>query len=466
MSSPSKPTRLLAAAAVALTMSACVSAPAPASADATPTTGNTTGNTAGNTTGNTAVAAPEIPDTPVGRQLTWLLDAVGRAPLPESELTAHFAADFLASVPAAQLNEVLVQFAGMRLEQLQVQQNALVARVTAAGTPFTVQMTVDGAGLISGLLFQPVLPPPAIPTSWDEIDDRLAKTAPRTGFLAAELTANGKCLPVHAVAAGKAQPLGSMIKLYVLGAVAKAVKTGAFDWDTQLTITPELKSLPSGRLQDRPDGSKVTVLEAAKLMISISDNTATDLLIHKVGRKAVERTMRAWGAHDKRNVPALTTRELFVLKGAGYPRHAERYLSMGDAKQRAYLKDVVAKVPVSQVAPWAAPRELDTIEWFASPSQICRAYAGLVKSGDPRVHEAMSINDAGLDLDEKAWPRVWFKGGSEPGLSDLSFLARTAAGKSYVVTMMAVDHDKPVPQQVTLEQLALAKGAFGLAADS
>ena len=99
---------------------------------------------------------------------------------------------------------------------------------------------------------------------------------------------------MHGVAAGEKRPLGSMFKLYVLGTVAERIRSGAFGWDTELTITPELKSLAGGQLQDRPDGSKVTVLEATRLMISISDNTATDLLIHKVGKKAVERTMRAW----------------------------------------------------------------------------------------------------------------------------------------------------------------------------
>ncbi|SDJ59706.1 Beta-lactamase enzyme family protein [Nonomuraea maritima] len=451
MYAPSKPIRLLAAASVAITVSACVSAPF--TAQATPVTADAT------------VAGPQIPDTPAGRQLTWVLDAVTRAPVPESELREHFAADFLASVPPAQLNQFLASVADMRLERLsQSSQNALVAEVTTLGEPYTVRLGVDGDGLIIGLLVEPVTPPPTAPRSWAELDERLASTAPRTGFLAAELASNGTCRPVHAVSAGTAFPLGSMIKLYVLGAVSQAVEKGAFGWDTELTVTPELRSLGVGGLADRPDGSEVTVLEAARLMISISDNTATDLLIHKVGRKAVERTMRAWGAHDKRNVPVLTTRELFVLKGVDHPGRAEHYLSLGDAKQRAYLKGTVARTPLSRITPWTSPRELDRIEYFASPSQICRAYAGLVKLRDRRVDEIMSINDAGLGLDRASWPRVWFKGGSEVGLSDVSFLARTSTGTSYVVTMMAVNTGAPLSQRVTVEQVALAKGAFTLAA--
>ncbi|GAA4911879.1 hypothetical protein GCM10023334_011090 [Nonomuraea thailandensis] len=426
-------------------MTACVSQPVPAQA-----------------TGTVISATPEVPGTPAGRQLGWLLDAVNRAPIAESELARHFTADFLKSIPPAQINQSLAGLKGMKLERVLSSRNGqLVAQAAVGAESFNVVITVDAAGLMAGLLFSA-----ADPRTWAEVDERLRGISPKPAFLAAELAADGTCRPAHAVAAGERRPLGSMIKLYVLGAVAERVKSGALRWDTRLTITPELKSLPSGVLQDRPDGSRVTVLEAARLMISISDNTATDLLIHKVGRKAVERTMREWGVRDARNVPLLTTRELFALKGAEYPRHAERYLALNDARQRAYLKKVVAGVPLSKIQAWTQPRELDSLEWFASPNEICRAYAGLVKLGDPRIGEVMSINDAGIGLDRAKWPTRWFKGGSEPGVSDLSFLARTAEGKTYVVTTMAVDPGAPIKPSVTDEQLGVVRAAFGLVTGS
>ncbi|GAA3229917.1 serine hydrolase [Nonomuraea helvata] len=440
----SKPARVLAAAAVAVAATACVSAPVPAQATVTPAT---------------AVAAPEIPDTPVGRQLRWLLDAVSRTPIAESELAGHFAAGFLKDIPADQINQVLAAFQGMRLERLaQSQDRALVAAVVAAGTSHEVVLSVDAAGLIDGLQFRA-----PEPKSWAELDERLGKVASQAGFMAAELGKGGACRPVHAVARGTARPLGSMFKLYVLGAVAERIRGGAFGWDTRLTITPELKSLPSGELQNRPDGSKVSVLEAARLMISISDNTATDLLIHKVGRKTVERTMRAWGGHDKRNVPFLTTRELSVLKGADYPRHAKRYLSLGTAERRAYLDEVVAKVPLSGITGWTAPRELDTLEWYGSPADLCEVYSHLAMLPDEHIGQVLSINDAGLRLDKGRWPSVWHKGGSEPGVFDLSYLARSSDGRTYFVTAMATDPSRPFDEtKAARELLALSRGAFTL----
>lgn len=452
VNTPSKPARLLAAATLAAALTACVTQPVPAQATAAPAA-------------RTLTATPVIPDTPAGRQLRWLLDAAGRPPIAESELAAHFSAGFLGSIPAVQINQVLANFTGMRLEQIaQSQERTLIARIVAGGAPHEIVLSVDGAGLIDGLRFRPPTTERPAPKSWAELDERLRKVAPQTGFLAAEVTKGGDCRPAHAVARDTARPLGSIVKLYVLGAVAERIRSGAFGWDTQLTITPELKSLPSGELQERPDHSKVSVLEAARLMISISDNTATDLLIHKVGRKRVERTMRAWGAPGKRNVPLLTTRELFVLKGADHPKHAERYLSLRTAGKRAYLEEVVAKVPLQAVKSWTQPRELATIEWYGSPANVCEAYARLARLRDPRVGKVMSINDAGLGLERGQWPTVWYKGGSEPGLLDLSFLARASGGRTYVVTVMAVNPGAPIDEgQAFAELLALVRGAFTLA---
>lgn len=461
--------RSMAATAAALTlvtMTAC----AGQTATATPGASRTASPTTPAEASGSASPSPdvEIPGTPLGDALRWLLDASTRAPIMESELAEHLAPAFLAQVPAEAFNQTLAAIKDLRLLGLTVAHaNALYARVETGGTPYILELSVDATGRITGARLSAPPTPQPTPASWKELDERLRKAAPQVGFLAAEVT-RGDCRPVHGVAAGEKRPLGSMVKLYVLGTVAERIRSGAFGWDTRLTITPELKSLPTGQLQDRPDGSEVTVLEAARLMISISDNTATDLLIHKVGKKAVERTMRAWTrSADRRNVPLLSTRELFTLKGADHPRLAERYLSMSDAGQRAYLARTVAKVPLSEITAWAEPRDLDTIEWFASPTGICRTYAKLAKLGDKRVGEAMSLSDGGLGLDKGTWPSVWFKGGSEAGVLDLSYLARTDDGRTFVVTVMGADPAEPLDEnQVGQEFAALVRGGFALARNS
>ena len=93
-------------------------------------------------------------------------------------------------------------------------------------------------------------------------------------------------------------PLASIFKLYVLLAVADAVKAGTVRWDDSLTITKKAKEVGSAGLEELPPGARVSVRTAAQQMISSSDNTATDLLIARLGPGAVERALVAAGHHD------------------------------------------------------------------------------------------------------------------------------------------------------------------------
>ncbi|MBB5965316.1 serine hydrolase [Planomonospora venezuelensis] len=411
-----------------------------------------------------ASAAPEIPDSPAGRQLRWFLEASGRAPLAASEIEEHLSAEFLKHVTVDGFNGFLKQTAGLKLDTLtQVTPTSLTGTATLAGQKFDLQLAVDADGRIAGVGVAPAIP--SAPTSWAKLDARLGKVARTTGFLAAEIDARGRCETVHAVKADTPRPLGSIFKLYVLGAVAEKVRAGKLSWGTKLTVTPEVKLPAQDGLGVRPDNSTVTVHEAAKLMISISDNTATDLLIQTVGRKAVEKKVRQWSDHAERNIPFLTTREWFLLKTVDYPRHARAYLARGTEGRRAYLKGTVAGLPLSEAdySTWKGPRKIDSIEWFGSPRDVCRAYAGLLKLNSDKLHDVMSANDAGLRLDPGAWPSVWYKGGSEAGVLAMAFLGRTAKGRTYVVTTLASDSRAPLDETAAAaEMISLSRGGFGL----
>ncbi|XVQ88006.1 serine hydrolase [Microbispora siamensis] len=412
----------------------------------------------------TPAPTPDIPNSPVGEQLRWLLAAAAALPIPEDQIRAHFSAGFLTQVPPAQVNEALNSLGGLRLESLtQVTPTSLSGVVTTAQGRLQLSMSVDGDGRIDTLLFG--LEQREAPRSRAELDKRLRALAPRVGFLAAEVRGDGGCRPVHTVAPTTPRPLGSMFKLYVLGATAEQVKKGRLSWDTPLTIRPELKSLPSGTLQDRPDNSTVPVREAAKLMISISDNTGADLLIDKVGRARVEAQAGRWSGHAALNRPFLTTRELFLLKCADYPRLAKKYLSLDRSGRYRYLATTVGRTPLTEVKPWNKPRDVDRLEWFATPGDVCRAFSGLSALNTPPLSEVMSANDAGLGLDAKAWPTVWFKGGSEPGVLAMGFLARDAGGRTYVVTALTSDPRTALDEtSAAPELLALVRGSFAMLA--
>ena len=76
----------------------------------------------------------------------------------------------------------------------------------------------------------------------------------------------------------------------------------------------------------------------------------------------------------------------------------------------------------------------------------------------------LSLNDDGLQLDPAQWQTTWFKGGSEPGVEALAFLATTRSGHSYVVAVLAEDRSQPIDQATaTPAILSAVRGAFTLA---
>lgn len=410
---------------------------------------------------------PAPPDTPAGRQLGWLLSASDQEPLPEFEVEEHFFPTYLAGIggPAA-FNELLATLGGtLELEEVLLDTTDQVRAVTNAGETyrFLIHLRVDDTGLIDWLLFSPY------PSSWDELDQTLATLAPQASFAVSRIDADGRCETVHAVGGQVTRPLASVYKLYVLGALAHAVDTGAMSWDDPLAIRDEWKILQAGGMVDLPAGRELPLREYADQMISVSDNTATDHLIHHLGRDAVEAQLDRFGNdHTEANTPLLTTRELFTLKGFDYPELADRYIA-ADAENRLAILRSIATVPLEQIQPWTdRPRKINEIEWFGSAEDVCRAYAGLWRQAQRAdlapISRAMSLNDGLIGLHPSQFPVIWHKNGLEVGVADYTYLVQTADGDVFVCSVLLADPAAPLAAgAVDLNAIALARAGIRLA---
>ncbi len=414
------------------------------------------------------------PDTPAGAQLRWLIGALARLPLPDAQVRAHFDAAFLAQVSPPVLNQALEAVVSVKLLSIQVSElSTLVASASTGGAVQQAQvwLTVDRRDLISGLRISPASTAPT-PATWAGVDTALRSAAPQVRLLVANVS-NGSCQPVDSIDPATAAPLGSAFKLYVLDALGNAVASGKVHWNQPLTVTAQLKSLPSGELQTKPDGTQISVQDTAAKMISISDNTAANMLINLVGRPAVEAALTTTGmAVPALDQPFLTTRELFILKLDQWPTLANRYIAANQAGRRALLASTIDRAPLPAVAAakaWTTPRDINSLDWFASANDICRAYTSLAalvrRPGLSPIGQVLSLNDGGLQLDPAQWKTTWFKGGSEPGVLTLTYLATTRTGKSYVVTVLAENPSQPINEATAAPvMLSAIKGAFTLAA--
>lgn len=241
--------------------------------------------------------------------------------------------------------------------------------------------------------------------------------------------------PVISINADKPLALGSAFKLYVLAALAEDVKAGRRSWSDIVAL--DQKSYPSGKLQDWPAGAPLTLHTLASLMISISDNTATDQLITVLGKERILAAMRDSG-HGKPglNDPFLTTRELFLLKAS--PDELIEVWRKGGVVTRRATAAMIAqtRAPLDKInAAFAqGPRAID-IEWFAAPADLARLFAHMRRTADPRAFAIMGINPAASPAVRAQWDYIGFKGGSEPGVINLTWLLRDGAGRDWVLTL-------------------------------
>lgn len=247
--------------------------------------------------------------------------------------------------------------------------------------------------------------------------------------------------------------LGSAVKLYILAALAEDVKAGTRKWSDVAALTE--KSYPSGQLQNWPQGAPVTLHTLASLMISISDNTATDQLIAELGRTRIIKVMKDSGHSDPAaNDPLLTTRELFVLKASARERIAGWRKS--DTEQRGdILSAILTETPSLDTVNAAfgnGPKALD-IEWFASPADLARLFAHMRKTAAPEAFAIMAINPSATEAIKANWRYVGYKGGSEPGVLNLTWLLTDKAGRDWVLTLGWND-ENAVVDEGKLESIA------------
>ena len=91
-------------------------------------------------------------------------------------------------------------------------------------------------------------------------------------------------------------PAASTIKLAVLVALLESIDRSEVTLQEPLSIQEQLLAGGSGTLKSQPPGTQVSVLEAAELMIVTSDNTATNLLIDRLGGlEVLNQRFQVWG---------------------------------------------------------------------------------------------------------------------------------------------------------------------------
>lgn len=395
--------------------------------------------------------APEIPDSPAGKQLKWTLARIndGGGELTVDRIHARFTPDFLSYVPADQLvglfQGYLAPNGPMHVARFEggVTESRANALLSTPSGPWRVTLSVETREphRIDNLFFEPAPIPLSMidpPRTWGMLTSRLGSLAPEVSFVAAEVI-GGACVPLKSVNPDNTLAIASSFKLYVLGELARQVRAGLASWDEPLAVSPNYISLPNGLMRLEAPGTEFSLRYYAEQMISQSDNTATDHLIGRLGRENVELAFSDMGhAGPARNIPLLLTREWFAMRMRFSSSGIDRYVQSDVEGRRQFLTELVEPEAdtLYEGEPWPGPLESHRIEWFASAGDLCRAMAHLKTVGEhpgmEPVLNALSL-EPGLEFDTENWTYVGYKGGFETGIRSDVWLLQRQDGRWFVL---------------------------------
>jgi hypothetical protein len=323
---------------------------------------------------------------------------------------ALFAEEFLGKVPPAQLTALFTDFYAKFGPCVKVTpasaQNPFAGKFDflfekGYSAPVTLSIEAAAPHHIVGLLIGNAV---RLAATLDDVVQEMKALPGEVSFLLAEMD-GAKLKPLAAHNPDRALAIGSTFKLYILAELIRAIRAGERHWTDVVTLDAKAISLPSGQLQDWPIGSPLTLHTLAALMISRSDNTATDQLLRALGRTNVEKIMAVAG-HSKPqlNTPFLSTREMFAIKGDPSGKAGPRYAAADARARRALLETDIAHIRRDSIRPPGKPTLIDSVEWFASASDLCRAM-NWIRAPDRKWQERQSRKWNCCEWNCRKWKR-------------------------------------------------------------
>jgi beta-lactamase class A len=224
----------------------------------------------------------------------------------------------------------------------------------------------------------------------------------RISLMARDLSA-GRTIAYHA---DRKCPTASVIKLPILIHALLLEREGALFLDETVIVSEEDKKPGSGILTQLSTGHKLSLADACTLMIALSDNTATNLVIDRVGLDAINERMRSLGLTETmlhRKVfssgPPVSAPNARYGLGVSTPREIVRLLTMlnsneiGEATTCKKARGILAKQQYRDAIPRYLPHSYK-FEGKSGATDYVRNDAGIVTTDQGRqIALAIFINE-------------------------------------------------------------------------
>src|ERR1700677_1635583 len=111
-------------------------------------------------------------------------------------------------------------------------------------------------------------------------------------------------------------PTASTIKLPIMVELFAEAEEGRLDWNQKLVLTDQDKVSGSGVLTELSAGDDLPIRDLMHLMIVVSDNTATNLILDRIGGNAVNIRMAQLGLKQTAVMRKIMQQKIFPNAGA------------------------------------------------------------------------------------------------------------------------------------------------------
>ncbi len=356
-------------------------------------------------------------------------------------LDTYFTSSFLDAVPPAQFNQVssgLIAEYGQPIKVIETTRNgdnAATVKLEFEKAVATLKIATEAAApfKVKGLQVAGVV---AKNDSFTKIDTDFAALPGRSGFVVEQLNEDGSRKVLAIRGAEQQFAIGSTFKLYILAELASEIEAGERKWSDVVPLSQ--RSFSSQATRGWPKNSLVTLETLALQMISVSDNSATDTLLHVLGRSAVERKLALVGhGNPDMMLPFLSTVEAFGLKNPANAALRQKFIAASEAEQRQLIdqSSSILTFDAIEKATFAdGPASIDTIEWFASPTDIAGLLNHIRRTKNDKMLAILQVNPGIAPAAAAKWKYLGYKGGSEAGVISMSLLAQSKSGKWYAIS--------------------------------
>lgn len=224
---------------------------------------------------------------------------------------------------------------------------------------------------------------------------------------------------------GSAFPMASVFKLPLLVEIMAQVKEGRLSLDEEVSVEKTDQHLGSGMLSSlTAPGIKLSLRNLINLMMMISDNSATDILLEKAGAENVNRRLKQWGIGGisvnrscQELIMDFVGLDYEKFKGLSLDQVGQEYKKLGERNPEAYRRAVLdfSRDPQDQSTPLAMNSLLEKVfqkqildpescELILSIMLNCQTGEGRIKGGlppgTPVAHKtgtiAGTVNDCGI----------------------------------------------------------------------